>query len=229
MKKNICILLLATLSLTACKKEEEPIPTRDLMTGVWELTEAYDENDSLITDRINGTFPTYIHLDDNNSVNSTAAPMFMYLVYGKSNFVNIASKFDEAFGYADLKFTEGEFFMQKNVVTDVFTIEMKMKFLTLETLTDILELMGINPPSFIEEVIYHKFVNVNVQIDEENDQQMVWTWTNNTQPFYNIKDQYGNYVAWNGIAWESFTKGRFVFRKRVESLIDLSNKAIAGG
>ena len=119
--------------------------------------------------------------------------------------------------------------MQKNAVTDVFTIEMKMKFLTLETLTDILELMGINPPSFIEEVIYHKFVDVQVDIDEENDQQMVWTWTNRTQPVYNIKDQYGNYVLWDGIALNSFSKGRFVFRKRVESLIDLSSKAIAEG
>ncbi|MCI5057447.1 MAG: hypothetical protein MRY83_15130 [Flavobacteriales bacterium] len=226
MKKLFPFLFIVAAILTGCT--DEPTPTRDLMEGVWELTEAYDEDDSLITDRINGLFPTYVHLDDNNSVNSTAGPMFMYIVYGKSNFVNVASKLDQAFSYADLKFTEGEYFMKKDEVVDRFTIEMKMKFLTLESLTTILELMNINPPSFIEEVIYHKFIDVNVIIDDENDQVMEWAWDSSTQPTYNIKDEYGNPVLWYGIPWESFTKGRFVFQKKVKSLTELANEAGGG-
>jgi hypothetical protein len=226
MKKLLLPIVAAVIFFSGCT--DEPVPTRDLMEGVWELTEAYDQDDSLITDRINSMFPTYVHLDDNNSVNSTAGPLFMYVVYGKSKFVSIASKLDEAFGYADLKFTEGEFFMKKDEVVDRFTIEMKMKFLTLESLTTILELMGINPPSFIEEVIYHKFINVNVIIDEDNDQYMEWVWDDTTEPTYNIKDEFGNPVLWYGIPWESFTKGRFVFEKRVKSLTELATEAGGG-
>jgi len=112
---------------------------------------------------------------------------------------------------------------------DVFTIEMNMKFLTLESFTTILEIMNINPPSFIEEVIYHKFIDIQVEIDDENDQQMVWTWTDTTQPLYNIKDEFGNPVAWQGIPWEAFTRGRFVFQKKVKSITELAQESIDGG
>lgn len=217
--KYLFAVTIITYVLTSC--EPEPTPTHQLMQGVWQMDQAYNENDSVITESVNSFFPTYIHLDDNNSVNSTAGPMFMYVVYGGSKFVSIVSKLDQAFAYTDLKITEGEFFMVKDEVTDRFTIEIKMKFLTMESLTTLLEIMGINPPSLLEEVIYHKFVNVNVIVDEENPEQMIWEFDEQTEAIYNIKDQYGNYVAWYGIPWENFTKGRFVFTKKSKSLTEL--------
>ncbi|MBI4645440.1 MAG: hypothetical protein HY738_02315 [Bacteroidia bacterium] len=222
--KIIFSALVLVFLFSACE-EDEPTPTRDLMQGVWELTEAYNANDSLITNHVTSFFPTFIHLDDNNSVNSTTGPLFMYVVYGKSRFVEIISKLDQAFSYADLKLTEGEFFMKKNEVVDKFTIEIKMKFLTMEALTTILELMGINPPGLIEEVIYHKFMDVTVEISDEAPEQMTWIFTDNTQPVYNIKDEYGNYVSWTGLAINEFSRCRLKFEKRAKSLTELVQEA----
>lgn len=229
MKRLITRFSLIALPLvyfmSSCEPVEEPTPTHDLMQGVWELTEAYDETDSLITPRVTNLFPTFLHLDDNNSVNSTAGPLFMNIVYGDSKFVTFMSKLDDAFKYADMKLTEGEFFMIKNEVVDRFTIEIKMKFLTMESLTTILEMVGINPPGLMEAVIYHKFMDVNVLINDDNSEVMTWKFDDSTKPAYNIKDQYGNYVSWSGISPSNFSKVEVVWAKRVKSLTELVQEA----
>jgi acetyltransferase-like isoleucine patch superfamily enzyme len=61
------------------------------MTGVWQVTDARDENGVSILSTIN--FPvTVIQLAEANSVNSTAGPMFMNIVYGNSKYTQIASQ-----------------------------------------------------------------------------------------------------------------------------------------
>ncbi len=225
--KSSLIAVVTVFILSSCEPIDDPTPTHDLMQGVWELTEAYDEDDSLITDKVTNLFPSYLHLDDNNSVNSTMGPFFMYVVYGKSDFVTFMSKLDQAFSYADMKLTEGEFFMIKNEVVDRFTVEIKMKFLTMESLTTILEMIGINPPGLMEAVIYHKFMDVNVLINDDNSEVMTWKFDEKTQPVYNIKDQYGNYVSWSGVDPGKFSKIEVVFNKRVKSLTELIQEAAA--
>jgi len=229
MKRLITSFAIIALPLvyffSSCEPVEEPTPTHDLMQGVWELTEATDENDSIITSRVTNLFPTFLHLDDNNSVNSTAGPLFMNIVYGQSDFVTFMSKLDDAFKYADMKLTEGEFFMIKNEVVDRFTIEIKMKFLTMESLTTILEMIGINPPGFVEAVIYHKFVDVRVEINDDNPDVMIWEFDDITEPRYNIKDEHGDYVSWSGVSVNKFSKITVRWEKRVKSLTELVQEA----
>ena len=218
MKKifnNLQLFLVVIIAIAFTSCTEEKTPTHELMQGVWEVTEAYDENDSSIMENVNHLIPTYITLDDANGVISTAGPMFMYIVYGKSNFVKVTSKLDEAFKYADLTLTNGEFFMNKDEVVDRFTIEMKLEFPFTETITSILDLMGLGIPSFMEPVIYHKFKDIKVEIDDTNKEMMIWTFDTQTTAVYNIKDEYGDYVSWTGMSTESFQKCTFVLTKRV--------------
>lgn len=220
--KNWQLFLVGIIAIAFTSCDEVKTPTHELMQGVWEVTEAYDANDSSIMGNVTHLCPTYVTLDDANGVISTAGPMFMYVVYGKSNFVKVTSKLDEAFKYADLTLTNGEFFMNKDEVVDRFTIEMKLKFPTVQTITSILDLMGLGLPSFMEPVIYHKFMDVKVEIDDSNKEMMVWTFDAQTSAVYNVKDEYGNYVSWSGMPVEDFQKCTFVLTKKVgdiESLV----------
>ncbi len=61
-------------------------------------------------------------MDDANSVNSTLGPLFMWIVYGDSKFISVTSKIDEVFKYADLQLTEGEWFIDKNKVVELWTM-----------------------------------------------------------------------------------------------------------
>ncbi|MBI4645441.1 MAG: hypothetical protein HY738_02320 [Bacteroidia bacterium] len=91
-------------------------------------TSGYSQNYKIISN-INGDnkyFPTFIHLDDNNSVNSTAGPLFMYIVYGKSRFVEIVSKLDQAFSYADENYSVAHYTGDKP--TNVLSFQIRVEF-----------------------------------------------------------------------------------------------------
>ncbi len=221
----IALLFIASgLIFTSCEPIEEPTPTNELMEGVWELTDAY-EGDSVILDKVTNFFPSFIHLDNNNSVNSTMGPLFMYIVYGDSRFINITSKMDEVFSYADMSLTEGEWFIDKNKVVDNFTIEMKLKFPTMQTLTNIFDLLDVDLPEILEDgmdlTIYHRFKYVSIIIDEDYPDEMVWEFTDNIIADYNVKNMYGDKELYNGIPATEFSRCRLVFTKRVKSIIDL--------
>ena len=227
MKKigfKVLLILAAVFTFSSCEKIDEDTPTNDLMEGVWELTGASQDGVD-VTDKVTTHFPAYFHLDDKNSVNSTAGPLFMYIVYGDSKFLNISSRLDEIFSYADLSMTEGEWFIDKNKVVDNFTIEMKLLFPTMETVTEIFQLLDVDMPEFAEDaadlVIYHRFKHIKVEVDENNDDVMVWEFTPEVVADYNIKNKYGDKIAYLGVPLNSFSKVRLVFDKRVKSLTDL--------
>lgn len=67
--------------------------------------------------------------------------------------------------------------------------------------------------------MYHKFVGVKVSF--ANDRTMTWEFDNAVQPFYNYKDGQGNYVLWNGYPVGSFTRAKFTFTKRTQSLNEI--------
>ena len=228
------IALLSTgFVFNSCEKEEDPpTPTNELMEGkVWEVTAVYDENDSNITQDVNSYFPTYIHLDDANSLNSTAGPMFMYLVYGKSKFINVTSKFDEVFKYADLQMTEGEWFIDKNKVVDNFTLEVKMRFPTAETFNEVFQLLNVTPPEIVADaidiIVYHRFKFVNVDINEASPDKMTWRVTGSVEANYYTKDQYGDPVVWVGMSPDLFSHMTIQLDKRAGSLTDLVTAAAA--
>jgi len=227
--KGIIFILMAALFIPSCEDPEEPTPTNELMEGVWQATAIYDEDGVDITDSIMAFFPCFFHLDDMNSVNSTAGPLFMYIVYGPSRFINITSKLDEVFKYADIQLTEGEWFIDKNKVVDNFTIEIKMMFPTMQTMTDIFDLLNVDLPEILDDamglVIYHKFKFVSVDVGDENPDMMVWELTDAVVPTYNTKDQYGDPVTYSGISVDEFSRCRIVLEKKTKSIIDLVEEA----
>lgn len=227
--KGIIFILMAALFMPSCEDPEDPTPTNELMEGVWEVSAIYDEDNVGILDSITLFFPVFFHLDDVNSVNSTAGPLFMYIVYGGSRFINVVSKFDDIFKYVDFQLTEGEWFIDKNKVVDNFTVEIKMRFPTMETLDEVFQLLNLDLPEIVEDaidiVIYHKFKFVSIDIGDENPDVMVWEFTDAVVPTYNTKDQYGDPVLYTGISVNEFSRCRIVFQKKVKSILDLVGEA----
>ncbi len=225
LKITIISMVLA-LVISSCE-QLEPTPTHELMQGVWEIDAVYDEEGKNITDEVTTILPAYIHLDDKNSVNSTCGPLFMYIVYGKSRFINVVSRVDEVFDYADLSFTEGEWFIKKSGQTNLFTCEIKMKFPGMNTLESILSDMGNINLGFLDEmiesVIYHKFIDINIDVSDYDPDKMIWRIDDNTKPIYNTKNQYGDYVLWNGVSLDAYTRCEIHWKKQSKSLIDLVN------
>jgi hypothetical protein len=193
--------------------------TKEKMLGVWQVTEAYDENNVSILGDIN--FPiTAFQLSDANSVNSTAGPMFMKIVYGKSKYTQIASYIDQVFNYSNLDLTEGEWFIGGGY-PDTFTIEMKLEGLPGEkSLTSLLNILGI-AQNYLDVTVYHKFLSVHVDFPDTTDTTMVWKFDSETHAVYNTKDNQGYYVFWSG--WPTTTFGHFTFvlTKRVPTIRQL--------
>lgn len=216
---SFTLIVSAVLLLNSCELlKEEETPTKTRMEGTWEVVEAYNEKDSSIIKQI--SFPTTVfNFASDNSVVSTAGPMFMYIVYGSSRYTEIASKIDQVFNYAKLNFNSGgEWFIDGGVV-DKFTIEMKLEGAPgQQSLTTLLGLMGIGN-AYLDVTIYHKFMDVYVYMLD--DETMEWRFTYDTFAEYNKKDKYGKYVLWGGIETNSFSKCSFILKKRTQSLTDI--------
>ncbi len=230
MKKYIIFLFAISLFITSCEKAEpELTPTNELMEGVWELTEAY-QNDTNIYNTVTSWGPALLQLDNTNSVNSTLGPLMFYIVYGKSGFINVTSKFDEMFSYSNLSLTEGEWFIDKNKVVDEFTVEMKLRFPSMQTFNSIFDLLNFNPPEVVADamdiVVYHRFKNVYVSVTDDNPNVMVMEFDNYTVADYYTKDMYGDRVLYNpyveqGVPVTNFSKCRLVFTKKIQTLNQL--------
>ena len=229
LTKQLVLLGTIILIVSSCEKAVDPVtPTNDLMEGVWKVTEAYDADDSQIVQKVNPLLVASIFdLNSTNGVITTAGPMFMYIVYGKSRFIEIIGEMDQAFKYnvVDFGLTLGEWGIKKGEVVDRFTIEMKMKFPTIQTIENLLQLMGIQIPSLFEEVIYHKFTNVKVTIDDNNPNVMWWEFDDSTVPFYNIKDDQLNFVLWNGVDVNTFTRSKYKLEKQIKGIQVLVDEA----
>lgn len=213
----IALLSIIGLSVLGCEYLfEEDIPTKSKMEGVWEVIEAYDADGTPIIDDIK--FPvTAFHLSSDNTVLSTSGPMTMYLVYGGSEYVKIASKIDQVFNYASLDVNGGEFFIEGGQVNR-FTLEMKLEGLPgQKALTELLELLKIGN-DYLDITVYHKFMDIKVTFAGADADTMMWEFDNLTHAVYNTKNQYGNYILWEGWPAVNFSKCSFVLRKRIKSL-----------
>jgi hypothetical protein len=222
MKKRKLILLkpfsiiLFFIFLSSCVKDETPTKTK--MEGVWEVTEVYDESGTNITSKLEYPVVAF-YLASDNTVLSTAGPLFMYVVYGDSKYTTIAAAIDEVFGYASLDFNGGEFFVGGGQ-QDRCTLEMKLEGLPgQKTLTTLLDMLGITQ-DYLDLVIYHKFMDVGVTFNTVGD-EMTWTIDNQTTAVYNTKDNYGNYVLWQGWPVNNFSKCKIVLKKRSVELRDV--------
>ncbi len=217
------ILISSLLFISSCKKVEEEPPTKVLMQGTWELTAANDALGNNILDKV--AFPvTAVQLTDDNGMVGTQGPMFTYTVYGGSQWVTASAKIKQAFDYANFRFNTGEFFVEAGN-PDRFTVEAKLQATALAGgLTDVLTIMGVGQ-GWLQQVIYHKFVNVKVtipKVDNSKDRNtMIWEFDSQTTAAYNYKDSQGNILLWGGWPVNNFSKGRYTFTKRVSGLNDI--------
>jgi hypothetical protein len=231
--KNVKILLLFLLPLammqTSCT--DEPPPTKTLMQGNWELVEATDAGGSDIKSKV--AFPvTVVQLTDDNGMVGTIGPMFTYLVYGPSKWIEVSAKIKQVFDYANFRFNTGEFFVESGQV-QTFTVEGKLQATAaLGGLKDILEILGVGQ-GYIQQTIYHKFLGVSVTFpglenkgtslggQKKEYNTMIWEFTDSTIGAYNYKDGSGNYVLWQGWPVDKFTRARFVFEKRTQGINEI--------
>ncbi len=217
------VFILSILCTGSCKKAEVEPPTKTLMQGTWELTAATNASGQDILGTV--AFPvTAIQLTDDNGMLGTQGPMFTYEVYGGSQWVTASAKIKQAFDYANFRFNTGEYFVDAGNPTR-FTVEAKLQATALAGgLTDVLTIMGVDQ-SWLQQVIYHKFINVKVtipKVDNTTDRNtMIWEFDNMTTASYNYKDGQGNSIIWGGWPVSNFSKGIFTFTKRVSGLNDI--------
>jgi hypothetical protein len=212
-------ILISVITFNSCQKEETP--TKVLMQGNWELTEATDSSGTDITSKV--AFPvTVIQLTDDNGMVGTQGPMFTHIVYGGSKWMEVSAKIKQAFDYTNFRFNTGEFFLEGGT-TDRFTVEAKLQATAAAGgLADILTTFGVGN-GWLQQVIYHKFIDVKVTFPEQDKSKerniMIWEFDNLTTAAYNYKDSQGNTLVWNGWPVNKFTRGaKFVFTKRTKGL-----------
>jgi hypothetical protein len=223
--KNIKFLsLIAVFALLFTSCEIEETPTKVLMQGTWELTEALDADGNDITNKL--AFPvTVIQLTDDNGMLGTQGPMFTHIVYGGSKWIEVSAKIKQVFDYANFRFNSGEFFLEAGT-TDRFTVEAKLQATAAAGgLKDILQIFNIDN-AWLQQVIYHRFINVKVDLPKmENTKErniMTWEFDDLTTATYNYKDSQGNNLLWGGWPVDRFTKGvKFTFQKRVKGLNEI--------
>jgi len=220
------VLLLAVVAITFSSCELDNLlktSTKQEMQGTWVLTQATDAQGVDITKKV--SFPvTAIQLTDDNGMVGTMAPMFTYIVYGGSKWVEASAKMDQLFDYANLRFNTAEFFVGEGNVNN-FTVEAKLQATAIAgggSLIDVLKIFGVNT-SFLQQTVYHKFVNVAVEFSGKD--TMIWTFDNDTQARYNYKNSTGDFVSWGGWPTSGFQKCQFVFSRKTLKLDDIVRNA----
>ncbi len=230
--QSIILIMVFMVFIAGCELDElinpiAPTPTKTKMEGVWKVTEAYDSSGADIMNKIQNEFIpiTAFYLSSDNTILSTSGPMTTYIVYGDSKWTQISSKIDQVWNYANLTFNGGEFFVADGT-PERFTIELKLEGIGgTSTLVEILNIFNIQA-EWLKEVVYHKFMDVAVSFNSDAS-EMTWEWDNTTFAAYNMKDQYGNYVLWQGWPINKFSKCKVVLTKQVKTLNDIVNEAYA--
>jgi hypothetical protein len=219
MKTKILVLFaISSILLASCDLFQEEPPTKSNMEGVWEATSVLNSGNQEIVQNLK--FPILaFHLSSDNTVVSTAGPLVMYIVYGENNYAQISSQIDQVFNYLTLSFNGGEFFVGGGTQSR-FTLEMKIEGVGgVQALTTLLELIGVYT-TFQVPIIYHKFMDIKVSF-ADNYETMTWEFDSMTTAVYNTKDQYGNYVLWQGWPVDNFQRCKITFQKRTKDIRDL--------
>lgn len=226
MKRKFIILIsfvFITAVFSSCEElEQSKPPTKNSMEGVWKVTQVINSTGQDITPQL--SYPVVgFHLSSDGTVISSAGPLIMYIVYGQSKYTQIASMIDQVFNYSSLSFNGGEFFIGGGQ-QESFTLEMKLEGLPgQKSITELLDIIGIGN-AYLDVVIYHKFMNVGVSFSKDY-KTMTWIFDSYTQAVYNKKDQYGNYVLWNGWPVDNFQHCQITLSKQTVELRDLINMA----
>lgn len=220
--RYLFIVFFIQFYIVSCDLFQSEPPTKELMEGVWEVTSVKTSDGREIIDKVRLVISAF-YLASDNTVLSTAGPLMMYIVYGENNYSQITGKLDQVFNYATLNLNGGEFFIGGGTQS-TFTLEMKIEGIGgTQTLETLLSLMNIHP-TFRVPVVYHKFMDVKVSFENKH-QKMIWQFDNSTHAVYNTKDQYGNYVLWQGYPVENFQRCTITLEKRTKDIRDLVRDA----
>ncbi len=202
---------------------EEETPTKTKMQGVWQVVEVKEiGTDTLdILDTLNLKVPSYIHIKENTHFASSAGPLFLYIVYGRSKWTQVTSKIDQLFDYANLTTTDGRWFSGGGVV-ETFTPQVTLSFPSSAAFKTVLGLFGVGN-GHLDTYIEHKFKDVSISFT--NDDTMYWEWTELTDGEYNKLDDQGDPVLWHGWEAEEYSRCRLKLVKRVGTLTELISSA----
>lgn len=231
MKKLLLLALFLMLSSCELLQLTAPTPTATLMKGVWQVTELYDISSDTEDSTVNmidsiglgyrgNKVPQYFDIQEDGTVTSTAGPLMLYIVYGNGNYTNFTAKLDDIFNYADYKFTNGEWRIEDGTV-DNFEIQMKLSPPGMKTLTDILELFGVNTQK-IKTYLIHRFYKVDVDISNSSKKRMEWIFSDSTDARYFVQgNSFDTDEEWAGWDAHKFTRCKLVLEKQVGTLQDL--------
>lgn len=228
MKKIITLLVAISMTfIMGCTELldslSEPTPTKNLMEGVWEVVavtevEGTDTLDIYDTLRLDFPINPYIHIKDNTYFNSTAGPLFLYLVYGRSKWTQVTSLMDQMFNYAQLTTTDGRWITQEGIV-DSFDLKVTLTPPGSQTFKSVLELFGV-ASGYLETYLDHDFSGVWVSFEGMDSDTMYWEWDDAvTADYYNV---YGD--IWLGWEATKFSRCKIKMVKRVKTLNELINE-----
>jgi len=230
---KLAALILMVILVQGCSildSFNDPTPTQTLMEGVWQVTAVYDlSNDSTVNmlDSIglgykSSRIPFFVKLSEDGDMQSTAGPLFLYLVYGNRNYTNFFGKLDDLFRYADMETTNGDWSINDGIQDD-FDMQVKLMPPSMKTFTNILELFGVNVQK-IKTFLLHRFNNVSVDIDSSSPKEMTWRWTSAVDASYFTSGDNFDNVIWVGWEATKFSRCKVVFEKKVGTLQDLINQ-----
>ncbi len=230
--KSVLTFLLVIL-LQGCGLLEslnDPTPTQTLMEGVWEVTAVYDMGkdstvnmlDSIGLGYKSSRIPFFVKLSEDGDMQSTAGPLFLYLVYGNRSYPNFFGKLDELFRYGDMETTNGDWSINDGIQNN-FDIQIKLMPPSMKTFTNILELFGVNVQK-IKTFLLHRFNDVSVDIDSVTPKKMTWRWSSSVDATYFTSGDNFDNVIWLGWQATKFSRCKVVFEKRVGTLQDLVNQ-----
>lgn len=202
------------------------IPTADLLPGVWKVTEAIrlDDSTSFLAE-ISRPIPAYFWLTRDQSISSTAGALWTYIVYGKSSFVNTLGVIDNFLNYVNLDYNGGEYGVGEGVV-DHIAVELKLFMLGTVALKDFLGLLGVPALSIVNTILYHKFLDVDIEISDDG-QTMTWLIDDNSAARYNYKVAGPDVIkaVWDGVSVSTFTRCEITLTKQLSTLNVLVNDA----
>lgn len=224
------VVLLFVQGCSILDSFNDPTPTQTLMEGVWQVSGVYDMSkdstvnmlDSIGLGYKSSRIPFFVKLSEDGDMQSTAGPLFLYLVYGNRNYSNFFGKLDELFRYGDMETTNGDWSINDGIQNN-FDIQVKLMPPSMKTFTNILELFGVNVQK-VKTFLLHQFNNVSVKVDANSPKQMTWTWTNSVAATYFTSGDNFKNVIWVGWEATKFSRCKVVFEKKVGTLQDLVNQ-----
>lgn len=199
---------------------DDPTPTETLMKeGMWKVTAVYDDAnpgvnivDTLQLGFAGTKVPFVFNMKDMDELTCTGGPLFLYLVYGRSNWTEFMGKMDQVFNYIDGEaVTTGEWGIGDGVVSK-FTIELKLQPPGLNSmLSAINKILGLDAlTQKIDKYVIHKFYDVDVTLEGS---KMIWELTDETRGKYFTQNQYLDDVEWIQVNPQNFSRCRIVFEK----------------